>query len=216
MRTLLTGFGPFGTIAHNPSARIVEQFARVGSAGHQLTCRVLPVSFARAEAEVRSLLTDDEFDLAILLGVAGRDDRIRLERYARLRAAGRADVDGAQPASYEWAAAAPDTYLATIPPEAICDTLLSGGFPAYVSDDAGSYVCNHAYYAALHCLATTHRPTRCLFVHVPPDAETHDGHWEGPTMPLERQLAGVALVLGWLAEPEPGLTVTSATEAQPR
>jgi pyrrolidone-carboxylate peptidase len=56
MRTLLTGFGPFGAIAHNPSARIVEQLARGGSPGHRLTCRVLPVSFARAEAEIGSLL----------------------------------------------------------------------------------------------------------------------------------------------------------------
>jgi pyroglutamyl-peptidase len=216
MRTLLTGFGPFGAIVHNPSARIVEQLARVGSAGHRLTCRVLPVSFARAEAEIRRLLTGDDFDLAILLGVAGKDDRFRLERYARLRPAGRADVDGARPFTDEWAAAAPETYGATLPPEPICEALIAAGLPAYISEDAGDYVCNHTYYAALHSLATTDRPMGCLFIHVPPDEETYDGSREGPTMPLERQIEGVALVLDWLAEHGPALPRFTPTGTQPR
>jgi pyroglutamyl-peptidase len=216
MRTLLTGFGPFGTITHNPSARIVEQFARLASADHRLTCRVLPDSFARAEAEIRRLLTGADFDFAILLGVAGKDDRFRLERSARLRPAVRADVDGCQPSTYEWAESAPETYSATFPPEHICEALISAGLPAYISEDAGGYVCNHTYYAALHSLAAAHRPTGCLFVHVPPDAETYDVPREGPTMPLERQMEGVALVLDWLAKHGPALPRLAPTGAPSR
>src|SRR5262245_13813558 len=56
MRTLLTGFGSFGNVVNNPSARIVEHFARTGAPGHELTARVLPVSFARAGEAIRDLL----------------------------------------------------------------------------------------------------------------------------------------------------------------
>src|SRR4051794_32502690 len=99
MRTLLTGFGPFREIVDNPSSRIVAHFAQVGAPGHELTARVLPVSYDRAAAEVSALLRDGAFEAALLLGVAARSAGLRLERVARHHDGGHLpDVDGQTPA----------------------------------------------------------------------------------------------------------------------
>src|SRR5947208_14864634 len=115
MRTLMTGFGPFEKTIHNPSARIVDHFAGAGAPGHALTMRVLPVSFARAEREIRRLLQGGRYDAAVLLGVAGREACLRLEQFGRRVAASREDVDGTVPSLPEWHADALDSYRTTLP-----------------------------------------------------------------------------------------------------
>jgi pyroglutamyl-peptidase len=203
MRTLLAGFGPFGNTINNPSARIVEHFARSGAPGHELTARVLPVSFSRASDEIRALLSTARFDAAVLLGVAGKEACLRLERFARRRAAGRADVDGTMPGETELAPGAPDTCSASVPLEALWSKLTDAGLPTRLSDDAGDYVCNHTYHSALVTLTENRLLTRCLFVHVPADEVTYAEPVDSPTLPLQRQIEAVSLILEWLAELEP-------------
>jgi pyroglutamyl-peptidase len=162
MRTLLTGFGPFGAIIDNPSARIVAHFAEAGALGHALTTRVLPVSYDRAAEEVSALLREGAFDAALLMGVATRTAVLRLERVARLRGGGhRPDVDGRSPADTTLSLGALPTYTATVALEPLAAVLAAADVPARLSDDAGGYVCNHTYYAALQTLAATGLPTRC-------------------------------------------------------
>ncbi len=203
MRTLLTGFGPFGEVVNNPSARIVAHFEQVGAPGHELTTRLLPVSYARAEREIRGLLTTGRFDGAVLLGVAAREPQLRLEQLGCWQPGKRPDSDGDTAASAERHPGAPDRYRATVELEPLVEVLASDGLPARLSDDAGSYVCNHTYYTALHAIAAHGLPTRCFFLHLPADAETFAGPHDGPTMPLEQQIQAVERVLGWLGRVQP-------------
>jgi pyroglutamyl-peptidase len=199
MRTLLTGFGPFGQVVNNPSARIVEHFARVGAPGHVLTTQVLPVSYARAQQRVRDRLGAGRFDAALLLGVAVSEDRLRLEMLGRWQPGEGPDCDGRLASSTDRPPASHDQYSATVDLELLLNDLISAGLPARLSDDAGRYVCNHTYYAALHAIAAQGLPTRCLFLHVPADLETFAAPDTVPMMPLEQQIAGVERVLSWLA-----------------
>ena len=216
MRTLLTGFGPFEKTIHNPSARIVDHFARAGAPGHALTTRVLPVSFARAEEEIRRLLLTGQYDAAVLLGVAGREACLRLEQFGRRVAASREDVDGAVPGLLELHGDAPDSYCTTLALAHLHDNLTAAGLPSRLSDDAGAYVCNHTYYAALDAIATGTLSTRCLFIHVPADENTYEEPTESPTLPLECQIEAVRLILEWLAAEEsaPAFGFRSAEEVR--
>jgi len=191
MRTLVTGFGPFLGISDNPSARLARHFAAHGAPGHNLSVRVLPVSFAWAGLITSRLLEAGRYDAALLLGVDSRGEgRIRLERYGRNRTRGSApDVDGRAPGEALIVPGAPDFYETRADPDALSDRLGEEGIPAYVSEDAGGYVCNAIYFSALHAIARTGRSTRCLFVHVPPAS---------PAMPLERQRAAVEVALEYL------------------
>src|ERR1051325_1248782 len=99
VRTLLTGFGPFGSVTDNPTARLVEHFGCMGAPGHALTTCVLPVSFARASAEVADRLRAGRYDAQLLLAWAGGAATLRIERYGRNRNNPRlVDMDGAMPA----------------------------------------------------------------------------------------------------------------------
>src|SRR5437879_1540510 len=98
MKELLTDFGALAGVLDTPSARIVAQIAEFGVPGIELTPCVLPVSFQRSAEEIERLLVDGCFDLALMLGVAGNESRLRIETRARnLDAARIADCDGFQP-----------------------------------------------------------------------------------------------------------------------
>jgi pyroglutamyl-peptidase len=86
---------------------------------------------------------------------------------------------------------APDLYETPAPLAALRDRLLAEGAAARISDDAGTYVCNHAYFTALHAIAQRALPTRCLFMHLPPASAA---------FPLQRQITAVETVLGYLSE----------------
>ena len=194
MRTLLTGFGPFGDVVDNPSARIATHFAASGVPGHELTVRILPVSFERASEEITRLLMEGGFDLAVMLGVAGRDSEIRVETCARNQDEARIpDCDGRQPSGCI-AESGLEIYETTLDAGSLVKSLIESGIPARVSDSAGSYVCNRAYYAALHTVAARSMTTRCLFVHVPPHEESFVESTES-FMSLGKQIAAVKIIL---------------------
>lgn len=196
MRVLVTGFGPFGSVVDNPTARIVSGLADAGLAGHELATAVLPVSFRRSSAEIERLLAAHTPDVVLMLGVAAGAPGIRLETTARNFDDARApDCDGASPAESTIAPGEPDTRQATLAPGPLLARLLANGHEAVLSDNAGGYVCNHAYYSALSFVARAGLPTRCLFVHVPADPATCDRPLDGPTVPLDRTLAAVTALL---------------------
>jgi pyroglutamyl-peptidase len=199
MRTLLTGFGPFGNILDNPSARIVAHFAAAGAPGHELTTRVLPVPYDRAAAEVSALLNQGGFGAALLLGVASRSAELRLERVARPPGGERLpDVDGRFPSGTSLPPDALSSYAATVALEPIAAALAAVDLPVRLSEDAGSYVCNHLYFAALRTLAVSDLPTRCLFLHVPIDPASLSPRGAEHAMPLEQQILAVTQVLAAL------------------
>ena len=70
MQVLMTGFGPFGDVVDNPSARLVSHFARLRHPGLDLTTRVFRVTYAEVRRDLPSLLDQGRFDVVLLLGVA--------------------------------------------------------------------------------------------------------------------------------------------------
>jgi pyroglutamyl-peptidase len=160
---------------------------------------VLPVSYERAAAEIAVLLQEESFDAALLLGVAQSTPVIRIEQFARWHALERPDADAQVPGDATLPSGGREQYPATLPLEPLLADLTAGGVPSRLSDDAGRYVCNHTYYAALHAIAAHDLRVRCLFVHVPADPETlRKPGSGGPTMPLARQIEAVGLVLSHL------------------
>jgi pyroglutamyl-peptidase len=192
MRTLLTGFGPFPGVADNPSGRIAEHFA-AAPGQFELVARVLPVSFQRTSALVPDLLgAGDPFHAALLLGVASRAREMRLERFAHNRdGLSHADVDGFVPKAETIADGAPARYETVAALAPLRERLAADGMPVCISEDAGRYVCNHAYFTALHAIHQGGLPTRCLFLHLPPAS---------PTLTIEQQIAAVQTAIEYLSK----------------
>lgn len=152
-RTFVTGFGPFGATADNPSAWLAERSGRPH--------RVLEVSFAAVERFLDDL-NPDSFDRLVMLGLAGgeRDPRLRLETRARNQIGGAPDVTGV--------VAGPGPIAPFMPPQ-LGASLFTGNLATEtdrwrISVDAGDYLCNFALFRALR----TFPKRRVGFVHVPP------------------------------------------------
>lgn len=180
---LLTGFEPFAGDATNPSGEAVRAVAAGWSGPEELIVEVLPVTFDRADAQLRALIDRHRPDVVIATGLAGGRTQVTPERVAiNLADARIPDNDGAQPVDRPIVEGAPAAYFATVPVKAMAAAMGEAGIPAAVSYSAGTFVCNHVMFAALHATAST-PGARAGFVHVPYASEDAPGG--APSLPLD-------------------------------
>jgi pyroglutamyl-peptidase len=165
---LVTGFEPFGPHAANPSEQLAKAVdGRTVGAG-LVRGAVLPVAHASARAAVAALLDDVRPRVVIHLGLAGARARIALERVGvNVMEYLMADNAGFRAAGEPCVAAGPAAYFSTLPLAAMLAALVADGIPAYVSNTAGTYLCNHTLYSTLHAVRDLARPPRVGFVHLP-------------------------------------------------
>lgn len=186
---LVSGFGPFERFRANPSGEVARALQRRPPPGVLVRSIVLPVSFARAPAELeRALARCGRGGPVALLGLGVHRERgYRLERLGgpRLRRRPRPDVDGRLPADFARAAGPRPTAVDTA---ALARDLRGAGVRnVRVSRSAGGYVCEWVYH---HLLEHGERlGVPALFVHVPPRSFT----------PVARQTEVLARVVQVLA-----------------
>lgn len=58
-------------------------------------------------------------------------------------------------------------YLSTLPLSEILDALGREGIPGYLSNTAGTYLCNQTLYSTLHAISAERSRTIAGFMHVP-------------------------------------------------
>ena len=169
---LVTGFGPFLDHTINPSAVIAEQLS--------VPSHILPVSFAAVEAFLEQLEQDPPARL-LMLGVHGRAVKFHLERQARNRVGSAADVDGVAKSAGPIDPSGPPQLRGTLWPKGFRTML---GEPKLTNSlDAGTYLCNYAYYRAIQRLPST----RVGFLHIPRfEAISHDDQ-----LPIVQKIVGM-------------------------
>lgn len=161
---LVTGFGPFAGLRHNPSGLVARDVGRARVPGARVVARVLPVSYAGAEARVVALCRRLRPDAVLSLGVAIGAPVIRVETTALNRADFRvADARGfvAETTPSPKGAAA---RLATYDARAVLRALRAAGVPAAVSHHAGTHLCNVTLY---HFLSALPSNRQIGFLHLP-------------------------------------------------
>jgi pyroglutamyl-peptidase len=189
---LLTGFEPFGGASTNPSAEIARALDGTMAGGHRIAGAVLPCVFGGARRELARLLRRHRPAVVVCLGVAEGRAGITPERVAiNLEDARIPDNAGAQPRDRPVVRGGPAAYWSTLPVKAIVAALARHGIPAAVSHTAGTFVCNHVFYALLH--AVRRRRVRAGFIHVP--AAVARPRSQVPGLPLATQIRAVALAL---------------------
>jgi pyroglutamyl-peptidase len=150
MKLLVTGFGPFGDFAENPSSVLA---ATSGS-----PFEVLEVSFRAVDAFLDQVSGDAPESL-LCIGVAAKAEKIRFETVAHNKIGPTPDVCGEVWGPGPINAAAPPMHAGTLwNPMLLQETSLSEP-----SSDAGGYLCNYLYFQALSRLPQS----RIGFLHVP-------------------------------------------------
>jgi pyroglutamyl-peptidase len=181
VRILVTGFEPFDGQSINPSWAVASALHGAAIAGAQVTAVQLPCVFAQALPALQQALAQHRPDIVLALGQAeGRCD-FSVERVAiNVQDARIPDNAGAQPIDVPVIAGGPAAYFSTLPIKALVAGLKAAGFPASVSQTAGTFVCNQVFYALQHTLAGL--GVHSGFVHLPLLPE-QAANWKGPSLP---------------------------------
>lgn len=169
-RVLVTGFGSFGSVEHNPTTEVVDSCGPLREAGLDVVAEVLPVEFDAGARRIRELVGSLRPDLAICFGVAEGRDAVTPERIAINVADARIpDNTGFQPVDSPLEPDGPAARFSTLPLRGMVRALTDAGVRAEVSNTAGTYVCNAVFFSLMGALEVT--GGRGGFVHVPPDAD---------------------------------------------
>jgi pyroglutamyl-peptidase len=206
---LVTGFGPFPGMARNPSAELARRVAalpRWRRLGVTASPMILPTTYAALAEVLEPALSDERPDAVLMIGVAGRSQKVRIERRALNRASILLpDAAGQRPAGLTLSGGPAARRLAKNPAP-LGALLRRHGIPFRVSQDAGRYLCNAAYYQALAA------PVPVLFIHIPkPPPATRPRRGPGPfrRLPWTEALAAALVDIGLV------LTVNGERRAGP-
>ena len=192
-RVLLTGFDPFDGARINSSWQAVATIDGDIIAGHTIVAALLPTAFDASLAVLSKLLRLHKPALVICIGQAGGRSALSLERVAlNIRDARIPDNAGNQPVDVPVIKSGPAAYFSTLPVKAMRQALNDAGIAAEVSQTAGTFVCNHVFYALMHKLRSrVQSPSvRGGFIHVPYLPEQGS-----PSMPLDEMVRGIRIAV---------------------
>ena len=150
-KILLTGFEPFGDSAKNPSAEIVRLLDGATVAGRRVVGVELPVTASRAPRELEAAVDLYRPEIVLSLGLANGRGMLALERVA-INALDFPipDNEGSQPTNEPVVEGGPAAYFSMLPIKAVLAAWREAGIPGYVSNTAGTYVCNGVFYSSLN------------------------------------------------------------------
>jgi pyroglutamyl-peptidase len=193
---LLTGFDPFDGAAINPSWEAVCRLDDWAGGGFRVVARELPCVFGRSAEALCGFVDEVRPDVVIAVGQAGGRPEISIERIAiNVDDARIVDNLGQQPVDVPIVSDGPAAYFTTLPIKAMVAAIRSRGLKAGVSQTAGTFVCNHVFYALMHHLRGL--PVKAGFIHVPFLPEQAAAWPEQPTasMTLEEIVAGLRVAV---------------------
>ena len=174
---LVTSFAPWR--AHQPSNASDDLIGLLQSKNQipadTVLIRHLPVHFQLAPCQVISAMVKVRPRVVVCCGMAEQRSLLTLEKYGRQ-----------EDHVYQ-------THLNLT-------QLYTGTRWTKISDDAGTYVCNHLYYQLLAYIQKHRWPIQCLFVHVPPITKHN----------REFLVYDFALILSRLKAPAKQLELTAA------
>jgi len=166
---LITGFGPFPGVPVNATMRLVPELAERAARmlpGVRIATAILATEWVTAPRRLDHLLSEVEPDLAIHFGVSSRARGFEIETRASNRCAASPDAAGVLPPVLAVREGGPPHLGAGLPVRYLVGRLRRRGIPAFVSRDAGEYLCNATLY---HALARAREVSgrRVGFIHVP-------------------------------------------------
>jgi pyroglutamyl-peptidase len=198
MKILLTGFEAFGTVEENPSQVIVEQMAKlINLPDHiDLICEVLPVDYETTGQMIREFIQTHQPDAVVMLGVAASREEINLEYHAANCDTSNGEDNQGMKRTHHVIDYRFDHYFkrsSTLPLDYLFYELWANDIPAKRSYDAGGFLCNHAFFHALSCVADTDgKSIMTGFIHIP----TFE------TIEQEAQLEAIQLILKVVSDPD--------------
>jgi len=194
---LLTGFEPFGMFATNPSGEVAKALDGRAFGAEVVRGVVLPVHHAEAARAVERLVDETGPRAIVHVGLAGARARVALERVAvNVMDFEIADNVGYRAAGEPCVPGGPAAYFSTLPLGEMLRELIADGVPAYLSNTAGTYLCNQTMYTTRHLLERRAQATPAGFIHLPQSAAmVAASGLDQPSMDLPLMLRAIEIAL---------------------
>ena len=188
-KILVTAFEPFAGRGRNPALEVMAGLEPASFKGCRLYPEKMPVSGRAVGGRIAALISKLKPDQLVCLGLAAGETGIRVERFAlNIQDYGIKDNSGYMPEGKPIAGNGPAAYFVNADPLKLAAAARRAGAPAYVSNHAGAYVCNHLMYEAMRAIAAGGLKTKFAFIHLPLTTEMalqeKPGRGTPPSLPL--------------------------------
>ncbi len=195
---LITGFEPFGGEKANPSELVARSFEGRLIAGRPIAVRILPVETRNIGTRLQLAINEESPDIVICMGQAGQRTALSVERVAvNVLDFNQPDNVGVMRRNDPIVRGGPDARLSPLPFTEIVAAWGENGIPGYVSNSAGTYICNQALYELLALAEAGSPPIIGGFVHLPylPAQAAALGAERTPSMALELMKRGIEILI---------------------
>jgi pyroglutamyl-peptidase len=202
MKTVLvTGFGPYGKTPMNPANLASKALDGMMIAGARIVGREAPSFWFKCIEAVKEAITEVRPELVVMLGEFGGRAMLTVERIAQnfndSSRYGLSDNAGVVLQGEPVVPGGPAAHYSTLPLRAMVLAMRKAGFPADISDAAGTLMCNHLMYGVLHHIAASSLPIRAGWIHLPalPEVSAMDMFRGNPSMSLETSVGGLKVAI---------------------
>ncbi|MFC7685248.1 pyroglutamyl-peptidase I [Ureibacillus sp. GCM10028918] len=193
-KILLTGFEPFLDFKLNPTMQIVEALNEKVIEDYEIYGRIMKVDFNESSKQLKGYIHEVQPDIIISLGLAGGRFKITPERIAINIKDGEPDNNGFAPIDAKIQEDSVDAYLTNLPIRQMVDRLKKEGYPAEISNTAGTYLCNNIMYEGL-AYATQQGNLLAGFIHIPASFELAIQHGKIPGWNIRDLINAVELCI---------------------
>lgn len=163
---VVTGFGPYLEEPQNPSGAIAEALDQTVKNGVRIHGLVLPVSARAVGGIINDAIIKIRPDVLLITGVTPGRAAVAVERAAlNVMDFPIPDIDGEEPVDEAVVPGGPSAYFSTLPIKKIVKEWRKGGIPSYVSNSAGTYVCNQTFYLSRHMTELSN--IKAGLIHIP-------------------------------------------------
>ncbi|MEY2371188.1 MULTISPECIES: pyroglutamyl-peptidase I [Lysinibacillus] len=193
-KILVTGFEPFLDYKINPTMQIVKALNGKKIDSYDIVGRILSVDFQQSAEQLKQHIEEVKPQIIISLGLAGGRFKVTPERIAINVKDGEPDNNGYTPVDERIHEEGADAYLTNLPIRSMVNRLQAEGYPAEISNTAGTYLCNNIMYEGL-AYAQQHEGVRAGFIHIPASFELAIQHGKIPGWSIGDLIAAVQLCI---------------------
>lgn len=174
MKILVTGFDPFGSLKSNISGELATNIDGNSFLDTKIVGRVLRTSFESVSQDLPRILTSISPTLVVMLGLDASGSNVKLETQAHNTVQSFIpDNDGALVSDLHIQADGPAVISTIVDTSFVKNYLHRNNISCSISTNAGTFVCNYAYYLALYEL-TLNKNIPVIFTHIPTSIENAD------------------------------------------
>ena len=167
MKVLITGFDPFNGESINPAFEAIKLLPNT-ILDVDIIKLEIPTVFKKSISYIEKTIENINPDIIILVGQAGGRYSITIERVAiNIDDTKIKDNEGNMPVDKIIKEDGENAYFSNLPIKLIVDNIISNGIPANISNDAGTFVCNHVMYWTLYLINKKYNNIKSCFIHVP-------------------------------------------------